>query len=131
MNQPSVAQALEMTKSTKITDTVSNVINNISNHKDNITEENVSKIANEQKERINEELNNIVNSNVVSNAKAKFQGLMKKTVSKDQLKNVTSKIINNALASGENAIADVEMGIIETTEELKNNIENDKNNKND
>ncbi len=133
VNQPSVAQALEITKSTKITDTVSNVINNISNNKDNIVsqaEENASKIANEQKERINEELNNIVNSNVVSNAKAKFQGLMKKAVSKEQLKNVTTKIVNNALASGENAIADVEMGIVQTNEELKNNIENE-NNKND
>ena len=66
----------------------------------------------------------MVNSNIVSNAKAKFQGLMKKAVSKEQLKNVTTKIVNNAIASGENAIVDVEMGIIQTSEELKkNNIE--------
>ncbi len=123
MNQPSVSQALEITKSTKFADTVTNVMNNISNNKDSISEENASKIANEQKERIHEELNNIVNSNVVSNAKAKFQGLMKKAVSKEQLKNITTKIVNNAVSSGENAIADVEMGIIQTNEELKNKNE--------
>ncbi len=130
---PPMTQALQMAKANKISDNVNAVNNAVNNSVNNVAsevedhvnrvEENVSKIANEQKERIHEELNNIVNSNVVSNAKAKFQGLMKKAVSKEQLKNVTTKIVNNAIASGENAIADVEMGIIQTTNELTNNVE--------
>lgn len=124
---PPLTQALQMVKSNKNTDNINNVV---SYGEDNFTskaEENVSKIANEQKEQIHEELNNMINNNVVSNAKAKFQGLMKKTVSKEQLKNVTTKIINNAVSSGENAIIDIEMGIIQTKEELKNSAEENKN----
>lgn len=125
---PPMTQALQMAKANKVDN---NVVNNVLNNVDNVVsevkedsihnvEENVLKIANEQKERIHEELNNIVNSNVVSNAKAKFQGLMKKAVSKEQLKNVTTKIVNNAVSVGEKAIVDVEMGIIQANEELKN-----------
>lgn len=101
------------------TTTVTQIANNISENEERIND-NIIKIASSQKERLNEELSNIGNSNVVSNAKAKFQGLMKKTVSKEELKNITTKIINNAVASGENAIADIEMGITQTNEDLKN-----------
>ncbi len=128
---PPMSQALQMANANKITDTVSNTINNVINSSSNVTNENVSKIAAEQKERINEELNNIVNSNVVSSAKARFQGLMKSAVSKEQLKNVTTKIVNNAIASGENAIADIEMGINKTSEELKNEENKNEENKNE
>jgi len=93
----------------------------LSKANNNLENEIFTKIVTGQKEQINEELNNIGNSNVVSNAKAKFQGLLKKSVSKEELKNITTKIVNNAVASGENAIADIEMGIIQTTEDLKNN----------
>jgi hypothetical protein len=135
---PPMTQALQMANANKITDAVSNtinnainngsnVVNNVINSSSNVTNENVSKIAAEQKERINEELNNIVNSNVVSAAKARFQGLMKSSVSKEQLKNVTTKIVNNAITNGENAIADIEMGIVKTSEELKNNIIDEEN----
>lgn len=95
----------------------SNISNNILNN----VNENVIKIASEQKDKINEELNNMLQNNVVSNAKAKFQGLIKKAVSKEELKNVTTNVINNAIENGENGIADVEMGIIKTKEELDNN----------
>lgn len=97
--------------------TVISQANKLNNNSEN---ENFTKIVSQQKERINEELSNIGNSNVVSNAKAKFQGLIKKNVSKEELKNITTKIVNNAIASGENAIADIEMGIIQTTEDLQN-----------
>jgi hypothetical protein len=112
--QSSITQGVKVNK---IMDNVNNVVEN----NDNITREpvdNFSKIAVQQKENINQELNNMVNNNTVSNAKMRFQSLMKKAVSKEQLKDVTSKIVNNAIASGENAIADIEMGINKTNEEL-------------
>ncbi len=120
---PPMTQALQMAKS--------NNPNNIPNNNvDNIIEDsvnsNISKIANRQKEQINEELNNIVNSNIVSNTMALFQGLTKKPVSKEQLKNVTTKIVNNAVLVGENAIVDIEMGILKTNEELKEREEENK-----
>ncbi len=118
---PPLTQALEMAKANKSTD---NVLNNVNETEERLNE-NISKIANQQKEKINEELTNIGNSNVVSNAKAKFQGLMKKAISKEELKNVTTKIVNNAVSAGEKAITDVEMGIIQTTEELKNDNKKD------
>jgi hypothetical protein len=122
---PPMTQALQMAKANKVTDNINNTVSEGEDLLTRITDENVSKIANEQKERIHEELNNMANSNVVSNAKAKFQGLMKKNVSKEQLKNVTTKIINNAITSGENALNDLEMGIIQTNEELKNDNKKD------
>ncbi len=82
-------------------------------------DQNVVQIAKEQKEKINEELNEIVNSNVVSNARAKFQGLMKKNISKDQLKAMTQNIVSTAVKAGESAIADVEMGIVHAQEEIQ------------
>ena len=118
---PPLTQALEMAKANKSTD---NILNNVNETEERLNE-NISKIANQQKEKINEELTNIGNSNVVSNAKAKFQGLMKKAISKEELKNVTTKIVNNAVSAGEKAITDVEMGIIQTTEELKNDNKKD------
>jgi hypothetical protein len=94
-------------------------IGNIGNEISKNAEENVIKIALEQKEKINEELNTISNSNNVSNARAKFQGLVKKNVSKEQLGNITKNIVSTAVNIGENAISDIEMGIIQTETELK------------
>jgi hypothetical protein len=122
-------------------------INNIINKKLNIdaekanemsknAEENIIKIASEQKEKINEELNNIANTSVVSNARAKFQGLVKKNLSKEQLGNITKNIVSNAVNIGENAVADIEMGINEINSELKaedknNETKNDESKKNE
>ncbi len=122
-------------------------VNNIINKKLNIdtekanemaknAEENVIKIASEQKDKINEELNNIANTSVVSNARAKFQGLVKKNISKEQLGNITKNIVSNAVNIGENAVADIEMGINEINTELKaedknNETKNDESKKNE
>ncbi len=92
--------------------------------------------AERAKETINHELNQIANSGVVSNAKSKFQHLMKKVVKapaqqedvkreendirslpKVELVNITKSILSNAVHVGEEAIADVELGISQACEE--------------
>jgi hypothetical protein len=65
-----------------------------------------------------QELDQIANHNVVSNAKSHFQGLLKKTLSKEELKSATKSIITNAIEAGENAVADVEMGISQAQSEI-------------
>lgn len=83
--------------------------------------EGASKVLDHRKK----ELEQIANHNVVSNAKSHFQGLLKKRLSKEELKSATQTILTNAIEAGESAIADVEMGITQAQKEVEAEIKSD------
>ncbi len=77
----------------------------------------LNNLVESQKEKINEELNTISNSGVVSNAKEKFKNLIK---NKSLLKNITENIVSNELNNGKDGLDELEMGILKTNEDLQN-----------
>ncbi len=96
-------------------------VSDLSSINTNALREGTNKVVDHRKK----ELEQIANHNVVSNAKSHFQGLLKKRLSKEELKSATQTILTNAIEAGESAIADVEMGITQAQKEVEAEIKSD------
>ena len=124
-SNPTLPNKIEST----IHHTLDNSLNNIIPKNENNNESTINdiihsgnKIFDEQKEKIQNELSDISNQGIVSSAKSKFQGLVKKEVTKEELGNTMKNILNQAIKENVNnnqVIQDIEMGIVKTNEMLQ------------
>jgi hypothetical protein len=106
-----------------VLNSINGVVNSLGETTINQVVDSGRKIMEEQKEKIQNELSNINSQGIVSNAKSRFQSLVKKTVTKEEIENTTKNVLNKVIKEETNnnqVIQDIEMGIVKTNEILEN-----------